>query len=123
MATWDNKEREQFKIDAENLKNDIDAIQSQKIEGLRKYVEAIKVRVDFQNSEMKDFILSQEKQSFSFENSLNSLNADVVIIEDAIRSSEKQLKSILKTLSFYKKINLVLHGCLAGVILWILVNL
>lgn len=32
MATWDaTKEREQFKIDAENLKNDIDAIQSEKL--------------------------------------------------------------------------------------------
>ncbi len=47
MGTWDAKERAQFKIDAENLKADIDAIQSEKLKMVQD--ELGKVEAEFLN--------------------------------------------------------------------------
>lgn len=103
MANWDNKEREQFRIDAENLRADIDIIQSEKIANLRDYVDKIKAKTELDLSELKSLIaVSEIKNNGSFsklktdrENLFALINKNYSILDTELYSAKKKNKRLL----------------------------
>ena len=94
MVTWDAKEREQFKIDAENLKNDIDAIQSEKIKLVQD--EIGKVEAEFLN--FKYEMLKKHSEDLGFralvQNRLFEIQGQIISIGEEIEKEKAFNKKI-----------------------------
>ena len=92
MATWDAKEREQFKIDAENLKNDIDAIQSEKIKLVQD--EIGKVEAEFLNFK-SDYGSDQRKQRSYVDFVEYFLNQKIIMTQKLLQQTQTKAKKYL----------------------------
>jgi len=105
MATWDCKEREQFKIDAEtlseNLKNDIDTIQSEKLNLVKADLDNVRNNVSKANAELAQVALDFFTVSNQIEKLKIDFYSDYVIL--AKKHNEK-----LKTVYYVQAATLLL---------------
>lgn len=98
MASWDNKEKELFRIDAETLKenliNDVDTIQSEKINQVKSEISDIRSCVSKSNNELSILALDFFKVSNQVDDLKIKISSDFYLLR---RKHAKKLRVIYYT--------------------------
>jgi len=107
MATWDAKERQQFKIDAENLKADIDAIQSEKIKALQDKMYDFEVKI---NEDTVKFITAINNDISDLKRADSELTNKNILTRAKLNQLEIDYNKKLKRSVWFLSIGIVLMG-------------
>lgn len=108
MATWDSKEREQFRIDADNLKNEIDKIQSEKINLLRDDIHKLNGVLALNKIDIEDKVTNAKVNIQRLNTIVQVQSTSISNLEDDLIKFQESNENLYKKIKLWYFINVIL---------------